>query len=240
MKNFKSFLTENYDHFEFWPIQDAYDWASNTGLVVVVVKKYNISSENITCENPVINGDVLDVDQLSIEQRMENLPRIGNTELRHLPCQFGTVHTSFMVSECNLGSLKGCPISVGARFSVKNNPQITSIDFLPRDAAQYILAGTGIKSFQGIEKQIEKINKPYMPGGNIIIPAGLESHCLGLLKIPSLKSIDISVADLNKHKPKTGITKMMHIINKHLVGDRDIIACQEELIEAGLKEFAKL
>jgi len=32
----------------------------------------------------------------------------------------------------------------------------------------------------------------------------------------------------------------MVILNTHLIRDRDILACQEELISAGFKEFAKL
>lgn len=33
---------------------------------------------------------------------------------------------------------------------------------------------------------------------------------------------------------------VQNIINKHLKGDRDVFACQEELIEAGYDEFAQL
>ena len=34
--------------------------------------------------------------------------------------------------------------------------------------------------------------------------------------------------------------KVRVIINKHLKGDRDVFACQEELIEAGFEDFAQL
>ena len=34
--------------------------------------------------------------------------------------------------------------------------------------------------------------------------------------------------------------KVENIINKHLKGERDVFACQEELIEAGYEEYAQL
>ena len=34
--------------------------------------------------------------------------------------------------------------------------------------------------------------------------------------------------------------KLEIIMNKHLAGDRDVFACQEELIEAGFDEYAQL
>jgi len=38
----------------------------------------------------------------------------------------------------------------------------------------------------------------------------------------------------------TRIEKLDDIINKHLVGNRDVMECQEELIEAGLEKYARL
>jgi hypothetical protein len=34
--------------------------------------------------------------------------------------------------------------------------------------------------------------------------------------------------------------QVMGILNKYLKGDRDIIKCQSELLDAGLEEYAKL
>jgi hypothetical protein len=34
--------------------------------------------------------------------------------------------------------------------------------------------------------------------------------------------------------------QVMDILNKYLKGDRDIIRCQSELLDAGLEEYAKL
>jgi hypothetical protein len=52
---------------------------------------------------------------------------------------------------------------------------------------------------------------------------------LALLRIPSLKSL---YAD-----DRSGWVK---IVSEHLKGEKDILACQEELINRGLKEYARL
>ncbi len=56
----------------------------------------------------------------------------------------------------------------------------------------------------------------------------ITSHVLGLLLIDGLLFVML------------GNEKVEDIINKHLEGDRDVFACQEELIEAGYEEFAQL
>lgn len=56
----------------------------------------------------------------------------------------------------------------------------------------------------------------------------IKSHVLGLLMIDGLRAVYL---DNNN---------VQNIINKHLLGDRDIFACQEELIEAGFEDFAQL
>jgi hypothetical protein len=73
----------------------------------------------------------------------------------------------------------------------------------------------------------------------------IESHVLGLLKIEGLRCAVFSVSDrisdgasskYQSHK----FHKLDEIINRHLLTGKDIFACQEELIEAGFEEYAKL
>ncbi len=56
----------------------------------------------------------------------------------------------------------------------------------------------------------------------------IKSHILGLIMIDGLKTVLLDSWELQS------------IINKHLSGNRDVFACQEELIEAGFEEFAQL
>jgi len=54
------------------------------------------------------------------------------------------------------------------------------------------------------------------------------TNLLYVLKIKGLKEVH------------TGNDEISKILNKHLLGDRDIMECQEELIEAGFGDWAKL
>ncbi len=56
----------------------------------------------------------------------------------------------------------------------------------------------------------------------------IKSHILGLIMIDGLKTVLLDSWELQS------------IINKHLSGNRDVFACQEELIENGFEEFAQL
>jgi hypothetical protein len=58
----------------------------------------------------------------------------------------------------------------------------------------------------------------------------------GVLKFLQLKA-KIRFIGLNKSGNNP---PWIQILEKHLAGDRDILACQEELLEAGLKDYAKL
>ena len=56
----------------------------------------------------------------------------------------------------------------------------------------------------------------------------VKSHVLGVLLIEGCKGITLD-------------NDIVHlIINKHLEGERDVFACQEELIEKGFEEYAQL
>jgi hypothetical protein len=81
-----------------------------------------------------------------------------------------------------------------------------------------------LTSLAGIHKIIKEIHG-YADFRNNPI----KSNVLGLMRI---KGLTMVVHLDNK--------QVMDILNKYLRGDRDIIACQSELQDAGLEEFAKL
>jgi hypothetical protein len=88
-----------------------------------------------------------------------------------------------------------------------------------------------VDSFSGIEKLEGCRRLALSRRVNNHKPIGL----LRLLKMPSLALVDF---DRFIDDEQASLT-MSHIINKHLK-DKDISECMDELIEAGLKEYAKL
>jgi len=92
----------------------------------------------------------------------------------------------------------------------------------------FICWNTKIKSLHNIHKQIKHIDD------TLFMSSLVKSHILGVMFITGLKSISYT-ADATKSQKQAAV-----IINKHLAGDRNIHLAQEELIEGGLSEFAKL
>ena len=80
-----------------------------------------------------------------------------------------------------------------------------------------------LKSLEGIHKQIKILNGTANFNGNDIT-----SNVLGVMRIKGLVSVFFDNKEVSA------------IINDHLKKDRDIFACQEELINAGFEEYAKL
>lgn len=67
------------------------------------------------------------------------------------------------------------------------------------------------------------------------MPASIKSNILGIMLIKNLKNIEFMF------KTKTNeYEEIENIINRHLKSDRDILECQEELIDKGFKQYAKL
>ena len=131
--------------------------------------------------------------------------------------------THFIASCQDLTSLKGAPISVYGNFDAACNV-ITSLDGIPSfiDGHAYMF-NNKIASLHNIHKQIKHLNGYFNAKSNPIT-----SHVLGLLLIDGLKGVWMDHLQVET------------ILNDHIQGDRDIFACQEELIEAGLEDFAKL
>lgn len=66
----------------------------------------------------------------------------------------------------------------------------------------------------------------------LIDPDNIVGNVLSLLKIPNLNRITTAMnINMNIH--------WLSYVNNQLQGDRDILECREELIEAGLKDFAR-
>lgn len=101
---------------------------------------------------------------------------------------------------------------------------VSSFDGFPKIIKSSLVFGKdcNLVSLKGIHKHISEIS-----GSISIFTPKVQSHFLGILKIKGCKSILID----NK--------AVENIINKYLP-EGDILDCQDELIEAGLEEYAKL
>ena len=91
----------------------------------------------------------------------------------------------------------------------------------------FFCSDTKITSLHNIHKQIKHI------GSTFYISNTVRSHILGVMFIKGLQRIKF-------HSGNTEQEQVASIINKHLGGDRNIHNAQEQLIEGGLSEYAKL
>ena len=129
----------------------------------------------------------------------------------------------FVANNIELTSLKGSPEEIIGDFDCSAN-YLTSLEGAPSSiGGNFVCDYNAITSLHNIHKQIKKIGDSANFTNNPIV-----SHVLGLLLIEELPYV---VFDNEK---------LEQIINKHLKGDRDVFACQEELIENGFEEFAQL
>jgi hypothetical protein len=125
-----------------------------------------------------------------------------------------------------LTSLEGAPSSVGGHFYCYNN-KLTSLVGAPSSVGgDFNCSNNNLTSLKGIEKILKKMDGIFYAYGN-----PLKSHIIGLLLVPGCKRVEID----NK--------QVAVILNRHLqspFGNKRVIDCQSELLDAGLDDFAKL
>lgn len=130
--------------------------------------------------------------------------------------------SSFNCTSNSLTSLEGAP-KVCFNFVCDDNENLKSFEFMPEIiTGDLSLNGCGFTSLKDIHKHVKEIKN-----GILLDGCPIKSHVLGLLKIKKLKR-----AYLNSRDVET-------IINKYLP-EGDIFACQQELIDNGFEEYAKL
>jgi hypothetical protein len=129
-------------------------------------------------------------------------------------------------------SLKGCPKIVSRVLSLRDN-KLLDINHLPSLVETMYLDNTDITNLKGIGRDYIK-SAQYI---SLVNCPDLKSNILGLLSVKNLEHL----ASHTSFKPDANVEldSVIRIIRKHLE-TKDILECQEELIEAGFKEFAKL
>ena len=121
-----------------------------------------------------------------------------------------------------LTSLVGGPEEVGGFYSTKSC-DLTSLEGAPKKVGGYFNCSGNkrLTSLAGIHKHIKEIR------GEFRCDSDLSGPVLGLLKIKKLRGVRLKD------------NKLAAILNKYLP-EGDLIDCQQELIDAGYEEMAKL
>lgn len=99
----------------------------------------------------------------------------------------------------------------------------------------------GMKTLTGIQKNVELSHYIgfYLHPKNID-NIKIESNILGLFQIKGgLNKVSCSYGPTAPEN-KTPLMKALEIVDKHFHSDKDIMDCREELVQEGLKEFARM
>ena len=129
----------------------------------------------------------------------------------------------FWCSGNELTGLVGCPQKVGGTFYCHSN-QLTTLKGGPQEVdGNFYCSFNELTNLKDIHKQIKFIGGQANFLGNPI-----KSHVVGLLLINGLKHVYLDNEEV------------MNILNKHVKADKDVLACIEELENAGFPEFAKI
>ena len=143
-------------------------------------------------------------------------------QLTNLEGAPSSVGEDFDCCDNELTSLEGAPSSVGGNFYCNYN-ELTSLAGVPSSVGRnFSCRNNKLTSLSNIHKTIKEVD-----GYMNFEKNPIKSSVLGLVKIRGVTDVMFDNKKLEK------------IMNKYLpLGD--IFDCQEELIEAGLEEFAEL
>lgn len=135
-----------------------------------------------------------------------------------------SINGVFNCSNNRLTSLKYAPYSVRSDFYAYRN-LLTSLEYAPVSVGHMFDCDSNrLTSLEGIHKQIKHM-RVFTAVGNSI-----QSNVLGLLLVKGLQKVYLDDK------------KVMDILNSHLPssGMHDVLAAQDELVNAGFDDFAHL
>jgi hypothetical protein len=139
----------------------------------------------------------------------------------------------FDCSTMFLKTLKGSPASIDGDYICSDN-LLTSLEgCTPIIGGDFYCKTNKLTSLQGIHKIIKEVNGELAFSNNPI-----KSHVLGVLLIKGVTGIE-----LDYKGESTLLWHVRDILNTHLpnaMGNKGVLACQSELLDAGFDEFAQL
>ena len=150
----------------------------------------------------------------------------SNNYLTSLEGAPSSVGGYFNCSFNQLTTLEGAPSSVGGDFWCSYN-KLTSLEGAPSSVGGYFNCSFNqLTSLTGIHKILKQMNGTFYVNKN-----PLKSNVIGLLLVNGCKEVQMD----NK--------QVEEIMNRHLqspFGNKRVIECQSEMLDAGLKEWAEL
>lgn len=164
-----------------------------------------------------------------LQEIVDNCKKFDSEKERDIEYFFMDYMKNVRVKETQFTSLKGidyfCDI-----LTLNDNTSLRSFEGLKKSTSirsihlhnQYFFnIHNSHKILSNDLKDIQVFNTPIIGG------------LLSLLMLSEFKTLGSSLINLDFKVAR-------NIINKHLQGDRDLLDCQEEMVQAGLKEFAKI
>ena len=152
------------------------------------------------------------------------------TSLKGAPRECG----AFNVRKNHIKNLIGSPTTVFGLFDVRHN-QLTSLEGAPTMTGDFYVASNRLTSLHNVHKQVKQVNGSFWFGDNPI-----KECILGLLLIPGLQSIGTNIVPVRLRQAVDILNRYLKESNMYKRDMSDVSRCQDELIEAGLDEFAEL
>ena len=135
------------------------------------------------------------------------------------------VDGDYVVFMNNLKTVEGCPNELNGNFHLNSN-RLSSFEHFPSIIkGNLFFVNNPITTLHDIHKHIKFMGNDTRMSFNA---CDIKSNVLGLLKIKGLTQVYLQ----NKN--------VENILNKYLSAEKDLLACQQELIEAGFEEYAQL
>ena len=125
---------------------------------------------------------------------------------------------------------------------IGNADKLTDIpNWIPEETNDFQIINTGLTNLKDIHKKLKSVNRMA-----ILKNKNFKSHILGVLKIPDFHYAAPDNHGILLNSPNSGdstskLNTLEQILNKYLHQDNpNIFECQNELMDAGLEEYAKL
>jgi hypothetical protein len=157
-----------------------------------------------------------------------------------------TVNEEFSVIGSKIENLKGLPFKIYDRLHISSSVSLKDTDDISKSCPQVILKAPSI-NLTALPSDVETLSVKNLVDYSKIVSLGqsiddlkiVENNIekikpLHFFKMENLKIVHIYSSELHLYK------EQCKIINGHLNGDRDIISCQEDLINGGFKDWAKM
>ncbi len=167
--------------------------------------------------NYVINDDLtVDVKSIGVD--------LDSHQLESLPVQFGRVEGYFLCGNNKLKTLQGAPTYCSVMRC--HNNFLSTLEYVPKTILSVLeCSGNPIIEYRSVYKNISWVQ-------TVILPSSPCPGFLYWLTIPGLQEISLPLNMFNE--------LFIGIVQTNLHDGRNLLRCQEELIDAGLSKWAIL